>query len=322
MKIENYFISVLIVINKYHKEFDCYIADLGDSLMSEYENYEIVFVDNTDDILVQKEAQELLQKILNLRFLRLSKKQGQNRAFRLGLENVIGDCVVVVAPENDSVSAVLEIIAERIKGDRLLVGVTPPTDKSVLYRACLALSSWYCKKFLHVKIPVHATTLCAIGRPEMLVALKDDDVSREFLLTAIRNGLPYELFQYHKQNNAESDLKKLFGIMYEVVFVRSFQPLRIARSISFIMSAANFKLLCVWVLAAATHSGQSLSDVFGVPFFLINMTVLFLILGVGAEYAERILYRLTYKPKPYIINEENSHVLGFINGVQRNVVIE
>ena len=78
-----------------------FLEDVIGVVEGNYQNYELVLVDDGSTDETPRMIDGLLQRFACVRYIRLSRSFGLETSILAGLDSVIGDVVVVLRPETD-----------------------------------------------------------------------------------------------------------------------------------------------------------------------------------------------------------------------------
>lgn len=309
-------------------------ADLVEALVSEvlavlranYENYELVLVDDGSRDGTGQRVRDLLSRHECVRYLRLSRKFGLDIALTAGLESAIGDYVVTLSPEMDPPALIPELV-ETARRERVAVyGVARDRPGRGFFRRAGARAFyWACKRLFDVPIEPHSTHFRVLSRQAVnaIVEIKDNDRYLRALTPYI--GYQTKLVEYRPVYRRGAPRTEGFFEAIElgisVIVSNSTRPLRFVSWLALFASVMNvayigYVFLVHLVKRNVAEGWTTLSLQNAGMFFL-----LFAILAVVTEYVGRILNESRERPLYYVAEEANSSVL-VANQDRRNVVTE
>jgi len=170
------FVSVIAPLCNDADIIEEFIAETMPILRQTSTNYELVLVDDgsDDDTVVRVEA--AIARTECVRLLRLSRAFGREAAVAAGLDAVIGDYTVVIAPAFDPPSVIREMVnVLHTSAARMVVGTRRRATASIPYRLGAALFRLYCQRALKLRLPPGMTGLVALKRQALnaLLQLRD-----------------------------------------------------------------------------------------------------------------------------------------------------
>lgn len=326
MKLQDCFVSVVVPIYNDRDIIEEFVTDLSAVLSQNYTNYEMVLVDDgsTDDMLSL--VNELLEKVACLRVIRLSRNFGAEIAIAAGLDTVIGDYVVIMAPNTDPPALIPEMVSKARGGAGIVVGIRKHRDEeSFLERQGANLFYWYLRKIMGVRVPRNATNFQVLSRQAVnAVTLIRDRLRfvRSFIAYVGYDSVevPYDRLN-RRGTREQGSLLGGIDLAIRIIIANSTHPLRIVSGLGLLLSLLNLGyagyVLLTYLFSSETAEGwvtQSL-QISAMFFFL------FLIITVICEYLGRILAEVQQRPLYYVRNELNSRVL-IANEERRNVTVE
>ena len=134
-------------------------------LASSYTNYEIILVNGSSSDDTHPVIDALLQEYSCLRFIQLTSDYGKDISIYAGLEQAIGDYVVVLFPNSDPPGMIPETVRMCQKSQRIVFGSLQTPSRYSILIACL---SWcflfYCRRFLKLTLPRFTTDYRVLSR--------------------------------------------------------------------------------------------------------------------------------------------------------------
>jgi len=326
VSIASYFVSVVVPVADDADILEPFLLDLLGVLRAGWQNYEVVLVDDGSRDGTRERVLGLLGSHECLRYLRLSKRIGNEVAMLAGLDGVIGDVVVVLQPESDP-PALLPRFVEAARGNGgVAFGVrTTPSEQGWAYRVLRRRFVRLAARLLELDLPVEATLYMAFTRQALNAVGQIKDKSRALRIFGAVVGFPRQQIAYApvprrtpvRRRSVREGLER--GV--SLIVTNSTKPLRYVALLGLFASLLNvFYLVYVlliallkshvaegWVTQSASVSGMFL--------------FLFLILSVLAEYVGRLLEESRDRPSYFIAEERHSSVL-IVDATRRNVVNE
>lgn len=322
-KKQDIFVSTVVIAKAQTEELPSYIIKLSDELISRYENYEIIIIDNVAPVDEIAQTNALLSQRPCIRLIRLSRQFKHDTAVFSGLEAAIGDYVVVVDPMLDPIDQVAKIVEENKKSD-IVQGVSNVPIRGVLGTDTgRRLFYWYNRKYLGIDIPQQSTYFMSLTRRTVsaLTSSTRHDRHVRHLLRSI--GYSFKSYDYAplQDPSTQRSLRTSVVQALEIVSSYSTHPLRFVTWLGFFAGIANFiyavYVVVVTLLKENVEPGwTTMSIQLSAMFF-----ILFTILVILSEYIGRILGESRKDPH-YLIMDEYSSTVSLADVERKNIVKE
>ncbi|NDL63134.1 glycosyl transferase family 2 [Acerihabitans arboris] len=315
------FVSVILNVDQQITGLDETLLQIQRTLDTHYSDYEIVIVAHGPFKISKfsNGAEAILQQIPSVRFIQLSGSVHHDVAWAAGLENAIGDFVVLFDPAADPISAISGIVDMCRSGTDVVVGVAkqPATPAYKLLR----LISDRVLQAIDYHLPQHATTLRCISRRAVNSVTSTGRFHHQFYLRIQKTGYPIGIYSY--QQRANSATKKTFwgGFRYLVrlMVFNSSRPLRWMSGIGMTGSLAAFIFtvysVAVNIIRGHTVEGWTTTILFMAFLFMLQ----FIMLAFFGEYLGRLLddrseqadYSIAYEKRSAVmVNQDRVNVLS------------
>src|SRR5215471_4506269 len=139
-------ISVLTVLDNDQDLLEQFVSETAAVLEPQFRYYEIVLIDNHSTDATISRVEQLEKAYANLHYLRLSRHYDSETAFAAGLENSLGDYVVVMDLRSDPPEAISRLLAAAGEGYEVVIGERSPESRDFVYRwverAFYRLADW------------------------------------------------------------------------------------------------------------------------------------------------------------------------------------
>ncbi len=318
------FVSVVVPIYNDSPIIEHFVAEAMQILHGNYENYELVLVDDgSDDDTVTKIA-ALLVRYDCIRLIRLSRRFGLEVAITSGLEAVIGDFTVVMLPDSDPPQLIPEIIERARGGHGVVFGVRKDrAGEPVVMRLGVGLFYWVGRTFFKLTIPGNATHFRALSRQAVNAVTQIKEKYRYFRLMSTDIGYIGESFVYEplkrygrrRAGGLAEALERAIGIIVS----NSTHPLRWVSWLGLVAGGMNALYVGYVVLTylfknEVAEGWTTLSLQIACMFFLV-----FAILAVLSEYVGRTFDESRDRPLYHVLEERHSAVM-IADQQRRNVV--
>lgn len=288
---------------------EAWIGDAHALLSSRYSDHEIVVIDRDAGVDPGTKAR-ILGTVPSVRWLTVGFSQGRETLLLAGLENAIGDYVVLARPGVDPCGILHGMVEECSLGHDMVVGVAD-YPKTLGYRAVRALGDGVLRLLGH-GLPRNTTPARCFSR-KMVNALLNVDLGRHLILSKLMamdvsvKGHEYGLADPRAvgRKSVLMGLRELVGALVH----GSMRPLRlvsvlgVAGGLFSLAFAAYGIVVNVWrddVVEGWTTTVFFLSFLF---------TLLFVLLALLGEYMERILGEVWNRKGFHVAGEEKSSVM-------------
>ena len=315
-------VSVVIVVRNAAAFLPACMQKLSEVMAANFKDYEIIVVDDGSKDDTAKLIGAAQKQYNNIQLYALSPRVGLAIASVAGLDNAIGDYVIMLDPERDPVEKITEMVAKAVEGNEIVYGVDAKRagaskfyDKAALtfYKLFSSLTGF--------EIPREVSSFRLLSRSVVnyITAIND----RHHLLSVLPaiTGHRFATVDYTSTAAGESLKPGFFTKVLEgvgVLFACSVKPLRFA---TYTAVAAGFLnlLYAVYVVVIALIKADvaqgwvSLSLQNSGMFFLISV-----VLTIISEYLYGIMERTQNRPLYNIARESSS--LVFKRKEELNVV--
>jgi glycosyltransferase involved in cell wall biosynthesis len=318
------FVSVVAPLRDDAEVLEAFVPELLGVLEAAYANFEVVLVDDGSRDRTRTVVERLLAAHKCLRYVRLSRRFGEEVAISAGLDSVIGDFTVVMRPAVDPPAAIPAMVARARAGHGVVFGVSRTRPPEPWWaRAGSALFWWFARRVLDVEVPASSTTFQVLSRQAVnaLTRFKDKRRSLRLLSTLVGESEEVEYEPLARRAPRVRGFGESVQLAIDIAVSSSTRPLRIVSALGLVASTLNL-LYAVYVVAIYlfkphvqegwTTTSLQLSGMF----FL-----LFAIVTVLSEYIGRVLEESRDRPLYHVAEERNSNVL-VADADRRNVVRE
>ncbi|HDP74136.1 MAG TPA: glycosyltransferase [Candidatus Woesearchaeota archaeon] len=318
------FVSVICVVYNDSQIVESFVDDTIRVLKSNFHNYELIIVDDGSTDSTRTKISHLLEKYSSIRYLRLSKRFGDETAISAGLDNVIGDYIIILNPDSDPPKLIPVFVNEIKAGSPIVVGVnkTPNWKMSPFYRLGRFFFH-YLSKMLFRFTPLVSISYClAFSRQTLNSLLKIRDKTCFLHIQSSKIGLSKKIINYNGINRRKKpkrlSFSESFSYAVEAIVANSNIPLRIA-SYGF----AGFALLLVFFLLFLFLSSPNIIELSLFPIFFL-FSLLFFCLSVFAvvlsEYFIGARKDQNTGQAYFVLEERNSSVMVAQRKRKKNVV--
>ena len=299
------FLSVVYVVRNQGHQLESIIHSASEKLSSLVTDYELIIVDNASD----DESINVLKNLTgqsgypNLQVYALTKEVDGDTASWVGLENALGDFVVVVDPLADDISFVPKMLDQAVSGaDVVFANNAQKPAQSLAYRGANAVFHSLYNRFNGVHLAKEAPQYRILSKRVINFILQHPQPAMTYRHLPATGGFARAYLNYSSAPQA-SRPKRLGesidrGMRLLVSTTRA--PMRLVTSLSLFGAVANL-VYCVYVLAVGILKTDvapgwiSFSLQQSGMFFLISLVLLVLgeyILNMASLSNEGPLYHV------------------------------
>lgn len=309
MKYDSTIISVVMVVKDNWPLIKKALEKLS-VVLQVFPHHEIVLIDNCSEIKTVRELRTAHELYPTVRVLILSKEMSPEVALTAGLENTIGDHVVLFNPLTDPAEMVVKIITELSDGYDMVLARFPVENYLLTARLDRFLISLV-KRYYKRDVFSYANYLSGFNRQVVASLGRIKRKQKNFSYLNAFIGFRRKLLSYKpiKQTAKNIQPSSLFSVLFRIAsasLANSEKPLRLALLIALGASLLNFSfLLYVLVVSLIKHNlaeGWLTTSVMIGTMFLL----LFLVLAILAEYILRI-WDESHQEPVYFISSEVEH---------------
>ena len=310
IKIETFVSVVLILDNIVTSTFEEYLKELQLYLDQRYSDYEIMIIDQGSKPFPISVKENILETISSIRWISLSFPVAMDVALGAGIENAIGDLVLLLRPNIDPIKIIENMIEESSRGYDVIIGIAE-RPRTMGYKIARTLSN----KLLHsinYYIPKNATPVRCLSRRAINTILRTGNLNHQFFIKVANTGYPEKNYNYELLNR--DVLKKrtlLSGISQsmQLMIFNSTKPLRWV-SLLGILGSLSALIFAIYSIVVNIIKNDVIEGWTSMVFFSSFLfMILFIILAFLGEYIARLLNENSNQKNYYISNEETSTIL-------------
>lgn len=303
------FVSVILVKAKIdEKKISSTLENLHMYLSANYSDHEIVLVDDTAPALKQFDYSKLLRKIPFVRVIKLASQVDYQLACSAGLENAIGDYVILFDPKYDSTDLIAQSVELSKAGFDVVVGVNKSPKESLIYKAFRPLANRLLKV---VGYDTHRsiTSFYCLSRGAVNAVTMAASQKYQLHIRILQSGLKTSYLSYKQNNGIKKTVIGAIPELLNMIVFNSVKPLRFVTLMAICVSLFNLSYAIYSFLQKIFNS--MLVDGWASTSVLISImfTFLFIILAFFAEYISRLLNENNKSESYKIMNELNSSVM-------------
>ena len=313
------FVSVIWVVQNDLKMLQEHLEPMQQHLEASFSDYEILLVDQRSDDGTADYIDAELKKVPCVRFIEMAFRVPQDVAMVAGLENSIGDYVVIMNPENDPCDQVGRIVYASIDGADIVYGVAPK-PQSFGYRLLRPMASVVLSR-VGYDVPKNATGFIAISRRAANAVMSVGRFHHQFFVRLSNTGYASQRFSYDRRSGP-SDLKHTqqgMSTLVKMVIYNSTLPLRWMSVVGLLGSGSAFLFALYSFVTRLLMQNVAPGWASSVMFQSFMFMILFAMLAFFGEYLARLLddqsgvknYSVVYeKHSSVLLNEDRHNVLS------------
>jgi len=309
-KLEIFISIVLILDDTEQTDFETYLTELQLYLEQRYSDYEIIVIDQNSKIFPPSQKENLLKAISSVRWITLSYPVEMDVALTAGIENAIGDFVVLLRPNIDPISIIEDMIEDSTQGYDVIIGIAEQ-PRTLGYKMARKVSN----KILHFidyHIPKNATPMRCLSRRAINTVLRTGNLNHQFFIRVSNTGYPTKNHTYELENIEKLKKKTLFsGISQSMnlMIFNSTKPLRLISLLGIVGSLSAF-VFAIYSIVVNLLKNDVIEGWTSMVFFSSFLfMILFIILAFLVEYLNRLLYENSNQSSYYISNEDTSSIM-------------
>src|SRR5215510_15818400 len=318
------FVSVVVPLDNDADILPAVVDDIDAVMRGHFGDYELIFIDDGSTDGTRSFFERVKAEIPSFRYFRLTRPFGLEVAIACGLEQAIGDVIVVLKPGWDPPDRI-PVFAEKANDtDGIVIGIaTDRFKRSWFYRLAYQIYFGLCKVFLTRSQVYGATHFKALTRTALNALLTIKDSFRYVRVLAMYAGfkvtpVPYDFIPRRDPPRHRRALALLESAGHMIVS-NSDRPLRVAALLSALMGFADFAFLFYIVamrfLLTRVEPGWASTNFFNAIMF----GMIFLVLAVLCEYLAELRGEVKRRPLYVVQGELQSNVM-LANAETRNVV--
>ncbi len=327
----NSFVSVVLILDKPLYAIKSALHAIQNELESHYSDYEIVIMGNSTAYLFSSQDETVLLDIASIRYIQLTQQVHSDVAWAAGLENAIGDFVVLFNPETDPIKVLSECISVCKSGYDVVVGVADQS-RTWCYRMFRSMADGILK-LIDYALPQNATTLRCLSRRAVNSVTSTGRFHHQLSMRIQKTGYRQTMYRYillpeQPAFTSRSFLMGTRDLMRLVVF-NSSRPLRWMSMMGLTGSlmAFFFAVYSVLIHLIQGHvvEGWTTTILFISALFMIQ----FIMMAFFGEYLGRLLddrseqadYAIVFeKNSAVMVNQDRVNVLGASKNNDQNLV--
>lgn len=312
-------VSVVAVTQNDQDIIGGFLEELSETLAENFRYYEIVIVDDGSRDKTVGLIHEAQTTLKNIQLFCLPRRSGSEVAQVAGLENAIGDLVIMIEPRVDPPEPLVSMVSKASEESVDLVYALP-LDRLHPDSVYARLSNAFFRmlaRLSDVKMPAEASRYRLLSRRLVNYILTIADRHRTVSVAPALSGFSYTTVEYERKEARVRTIRS--GVMprlreaTDLIVSTSMRPLRMVTILALVFSLVAMLYggialsLKYWFIPGEVAPGwTSLSLQVSGLFFLT-----FLILAVMSEYILRVNELANRHPAYHIQSESRSSVMDY-----------
>ncbi|PWW11555.1 glycosyl transferase family 2 [Mangrovibacter plantisponsor] len=313
------FVSVVIKIKEKSDSYIEQISLLNSYLDDYYSDYEILIIVCELNLLDTETEDYLLNELSCMRIIQLSSNQNEEIASAVGIENAIGDFVVLFNINTDPVQIISEAINSCRNGSDVIIGITESFENIRYYISRKIFSKVL--SAIDYKIPEKSTDFRCLSRRSVNALTRTGRFHHKLTMRIQKLGYPVNTIIYKPliDNDGKNLYQSFRKLIYLIVF-NSSRPLRWMSILGVTGSLSSFIFATYSVLIHFIDGHVVEGWTTTILFMSLLFTFMFIILTFFGEYLARLLDENSRQFDYYVVYEKNSTIM--LNVDRLNVLNE
>jgi hypothetical protein len=316
------FVSVVLVVDKApHTSFEA-VAGIQEHVDARYSDYEILMIvlGPIREPISGLAEDSITRRLPSIRYIQLATRVDGDVAWAAGLENAIGDFVVLFDHEADPVSAIADVIDACKSGFDVVVGVADQA-LTIPYRIFRALADRLLGA-VDYHLPRNATSLRCLSRRAVNTVTRTGRFHHQLHMRIQKTGYPSCTYDYKLAQSSAGKKSLARGVrdFIQLLVFNSSRPLRWMSMLGFVgsLAAAIFAAYSVLIHAVTGNVVEGWTTT--ILFMSILFMLQFVMMAFFGEYLGRLLDDRSEQADYSIVFEQNSSVM--VNPDRVNVLTE
>ena len=324
------FVSVVLVAERSISGIGVAIEAIQGELDARYSDYEVVVIAQgpvTDSLTGTEES--LILRLPSIRYVQLASRVSADVAWGAGLENAIGDFVVLFDQKRDPVSVIAAVVNACKSGFDVVVGVAK--QPSTLAYKTFRLAADRVLGAVEYHLPRNATSLRCLSRRAVNSVTRTGRFHHQFYMQIQKTGYPSCAYAYDFLSGASSEksLVRGFRDLMRLLVFNSSKPLRWMSGMGLVGSCAAFLFASYSVLIHLLNGNVVQGWTTTILFMSLLFMIQFVMMAFFGEYLGRLLddrsehadYSIVFEKNSMVmVNQDRVNVLGESQGGEANLV--
>ena len=308
----NGFVSCVMILSRCDDFFRGLMREVDAFFSSRFDDHEIVVICNPIEASQIEAMEELLRNVPSVRFIVLSSSVSDEVLLAAGMEQAIGDFIVLMNPHRDSIQVVPQMVELCHDGSDVVLGIGENLPRGMGYRLLLPFSRMVLHRVLGYLTPANYTGLTCLSRRAANAIMQTSRFHQTFEARVAQSGYFISTYEYRVSDLATYSKKSCLGLFrntLRLLVLNSTRPLRWTGVIGFIGSASalTFSLYSIIVRLLKRDVVEGWASQMVVTSFLFLLA--FIMLGLFGEYLARLLNDISGHAQYDVLFEKHSSVM-------------
>ena len=303
-----FFVSIVLAIGSDKIESVNRLEELQIYLDERYSDYEILLlVKRNAQPIIQQKIEEILKAIPAIRYLQLTNNVPDDVALAAGLENSIGDFIVLYDPLTDPIDNIAKAIEMCRTGSDVVIG-TAKTPVSLMYSIVRPCVNWLLTSIDYL-LPKNVTSFRCLSRRAANSVMSIGSFHQQFFMRIQKTGYQASELRYESHATKQKTFAKGFREVMQLMVFNSFAPLRLM-SVLGLLGSTLACLISLYAVIVRFVKDDVVSG-WASTVLLISLiaVVQFVILSFISEYLVRLLTEHGRQNDYSVVFEKNSSVM-------------
>ena len=277
--------------------------------MSDFEDYEFVFVDDGSTDPTASLIQQIASQDIHVRLLQLSRNFGHQNALKAGLDNATGDCMITMdADLQHPPELIPDMIDKWLEGYDVVITIRKQTQGETFFKRISSQLFYRLIQFISdIELPPGSADFRLIDRAvaDVIKPMKESDL---FLRGLIRwAGFRQIAIEYRapERNAGKSsyNLRKMLKLAISGITSFSIKPLRLSVLLGIVIAGLAF-LYGLYILYIYLYTDRAIpgwASTTGSILFIGGIQLI--VMGILGEYLGKLFLENKRRPQ-YIIRKE------------------
>jgi len=280
------FLSLVLVVRNQSDSVAALLRDATSRIAAIVSDYEIIVVDNasSDESIATLKSLTGEDGLPNLQIFALTKEVDSDTASWVGLENALGDYVVVIDPLQDDLGFIPQMLEKAAAGaDVVFASNDLKPARSWIYRGAYAIFNWLYSRFSGVHLAKEAPHFRLLSKRVINFILQHPRPAMSYRYLPATAGFSRSMLSYRSAPRARqvSNLGEAIDRGMRLLVSTTRAPMRLVTALSLFGAVANL-LYSIYVVVIGLFKTDvapgwiSLSLQQSGMFFLISLVLLVL----------------------------------------------
>lgn len=320
----NLFASIICVLDREIPHLSENVSNLYKYLDRHFEHYEILLINCPELIKNREQIETLLTKIPYIRYIQLTSYTYEDAPIISGIENSIGDYIVIFSMHTDPETLIRESIEKLLSGHQMVVGVSI-SHRSLIYRMMRKIFRLFLNRLFEYQIPENSTSFRVFTRTVANLFLNSRELNGNLFIQINRFSQNSVQIKYQPKSLKLLMQRHLFPIVVsrflKMMIYNTKRPMRIVTLLGILGSLFTIITVLYTIIINLIKNkvveGWTTTNLF----LSIQFLLVFIILIFIGEYLNTLLIERKFNHSSMIAFEKHSLVQsrdGHLNVVDQS----